>query len=366
METGSSISVLVGNGLSVAANEALRLDRLTEQFLASHASDRQDLERLVAGLNLGTLDPARDFEGLVAGLESAEEVISAFMGLARGVAHPQLREAADMLERHGVPALARRLYYAYCAEVLDAIGEQAKGPLPGAVLDFGEWLKAMYQAHGRMALFTLNYDVLLERMLIDDNVLGLKPALTDFFSGLEDRQRPIELVPGRGPILGRLFYPEDPVNRPINLHHLHGCLTHFRMHDDGSIWKFDSSDVRALEVYGYLMGAEAVPYAPSVILGSRKVEKSREWPFSYAFFSLEQEAREARTIVIAGYSFRDETVNARLSGAAASADRRWVVIDLREDAADIAEFEHRVSGLLRPAKVEFVLGGFGAGLPDVG
>jgi hypothetical protein len=361
----TSLAVLVGNGLSIAVNDSLRLDRLTADFLDRHAADRDDLERLVAGVNLGPVAPTEDFEGLVAGLESAEEVIGAFMGLARRVDHADLREAADLLDRKGVPALARRLYYAYCAEVLDAIGEHAKGPLPDPAVAFGQWVKAMYQAHGRMGLFTLNYDVLLERMFVSENVLSLRPALTDFFSGLEDRQEWFQLVPGAGSILGRLFYPEDPVDRPIELHHLHGCLTHFRM-NDGAIWKFDSSDVRDLGVYEHLMSAEAAEFAPSVILGSRKVEKSREWPFSFAFLSLEQEARASRTVVVAGYSFRDEAVNARLAAAAASAEKRWIVVNKKEDEAEAEEFRDLVTGKLRPAAPEFALRGFALDLPEVG
>jgi hypothetical protein len=364
--TRNSAAIIIGNGLSIAMNDALRLDHLTRDFLDSHAAEREDLDRLVAGIHLGSVDPAHDFEGLVAGLESAEEVISAFMGLARGATHPQLREAAELLERNGVPALARRLYYAYCAEVLDAIGEAARGSLPGGVVGFADWLKATYEAHDGMGLFTLNYDVLLERMLVDENVLGLKHALTDFFSGLEDRQQLFELVPGREQVLGRLFYPEDPVVRPIELHHLHGCLTHFRMLEDGTVWKFDASGVRGIGVYDHLMDAEEAAFAPSVILGSRKVEKAREWPFSYAFLSLEQEARAARTVVVAGYSFRDEAVNARLSAAASSAERRWIVINRKKDPAEAEEFKKRVSELLGVRTIEFALDGFEGGLPEIG
>lgn len=366
MASDTSLAVLVGNGLSIAVNDSLRLDQLTSAFLDRHAAERDDLERLVAGVHLEAVVPAHDFEALVAGLESAEEVISAFMRLAGRVDHPDLQEAATFLEERGVPALARRLYYAYCAEVLDAIGEHARGPLPETVSTFGEWLKSMYLVHGRMGLFTLNYDVLLERILVSENILGLRPALTDFFSGLDDRQQWLELVPDESAVLGRLFYPEDPVDRPIELHHLHGCLTHFRRHADGSIWKFDSSDIRDLRVYDYLMGAEAAAFAPSVLLGSRKVEKSREWPFSFAFLSLEQEARTARTVVIAGYSFRDEAVNTRLAAAAASGERRWLVINKKDDPVELERFQADVSELLRPAEPEFALQGFGGSMPEVG
>ena len=93
--------------------------------------------------------------------------------------------------------------------------------------------------------------------------------------------------------------------------HLHGCLTHFRSARSGNVYKLDVSDVRNYDVYGRLARAEEVVYRPSIILGSKKVQKAQDWPFSFGFLSLETAARSAATIVIAGYSFRDEAVNRR-------------------------------------------------------
>lgn len=92
----SELVVLVGNGLSIAANPELTLDRLTSSFLGRHGDDREDLDRLLAEVDLGELDPKKDFEGIVAGLEAAEEVISAFMSLASRSDHPDLQEAAEL------------------------------------------------------------------------------------------------------------------------------------------------------------------------------------------------------------------------------------------------------------------------------
>ncbi len=120
----SELVVLVGNGLSVAANPELALDRLTDLFLERHGEDRDDLDRLLAEVDLGDLDPSRDFEGIVAGLEAAEAVISAFMALAARSGHPDLKAAAELLRERGIPGLVRRLYFAYCAEILTATGNK--------------------------------------------------------------------------------------------------------------------------------------------------------------------------------------------------------------------------------------------------
>lgn len=359
----SNAVVLLGNGLSVAANPALSLDRLTDSFLESHGDDRENLDRLLAEVNLRDLDPTRDFEGIVAGLEAAEEVISAFMALAATSAHSDLQEAASLLRDRGVPALVRRLYFAYCSEILDSISDAARIDLPEAIRDFGEWLRALYRAHHSMALFTLNYDVLLERLLISEDLLGLRNALTDFFSGWPSRMETVQLVAGGMDMEGHYFYPEDPPSRPIHLHHLHGCLTHFRRDQDGAVLKFDASSLRTDRTFERLAATESSDFTPSVILGSKKVNKAREWPFSFAFLELERRAHDARTVVIGGYSFRDSAVNVRLQAAAQSGERRWIVVN-RKNGSEAAEFRREVDRLLSPATPEYVLDGFGGTLPE--
>jgi hypothetical protein len=355
---------LVGNGLSVAANDELRLEALTRAFLEAHAEDREDLDRLLGEVDLGVVDPETDFEGIVAGLESAEEVVRAFVSLAERVDHPDLQEAAALLNDRGVTQLIRRLYYAYCAEVLEAIGELTRGDVAPSVLAFGDWLKEMYIAHGAASIFTMNYDLLLERMLIGDNLLGLKNSVTDLFSGLPARSFDLPLGTDGGLIRARPYYPADPPPRSVHLHHLHGCLTHFRYVPTGQTFKVAAADVRNHDIFGRLAAGEASEYAPSVILGSKKVEKSQEWPFSYAFLCLERALRDAATIVIGGYSFRDKAVNDLLRDVG-SREKRWIVIDQRGTTAEVNDFTGSVREVVGDVEVEFVLDGFGGNLPEV-
>ena len=362
MTGASDLLVLVGNGLPIAVNSSLRLDALTQSFLERHAEDRADIERLSSGLDLGDVDPATDFEGVVAGLEAAEETVAAFMGLASRSSHPDLQEAAELLEERGVPGLVRRLYYAYCAEILDAIAQGARMATTEPVRVFGEWMRDLYRLHNSMGLFTLNYDILLERMLVDEDFLGLKEEMVDFFSGRPELVQQIVLAPEAPALPGRLFLPDDALSRPIQLHHLHGCLTHFLRTSDGAVFKFNASSVRDAGIYQHLRDAEASDFQPSVILGSRKVIKSTEWPFSFAFHELAERARRARTVVIAGYSFRDGAVNSRLRAAALAGRQRWIVIDLKP-GADGRAFKKEINDLLPGADIEWALDGFAGALP---
>ena len=364
MAGGSDLVVLVGNGLPIAVNPNLRLDTLTRSFLERHSEDREDIERLSSGLDLGDVDPETDFEGVVAGLEAAEEIVAAFVGLASRSSHPDLQEAADFLEERGVPGLVRRLYYAYCAEILEAIGQGARIANTEPVRDFGEWMRDLYQLHNSMGLFTLNYDILIERMLVDEDFLGLKDETVDFFSGRPELLQEVVLAPEAPSLPGRPFLPDDALARSIQLHHLHGCLTHFRRSSDGVVFKFKASDIRDAGIYQHLKDAEASEFQPSVILGSRKLIKSTAWPFSFAFNELGERARGARTIVIAGYSFRDGAVNSRLRAAARAGRQRWIVINLKL-GVDRRRFRHEVEEILPEAQIEWALEGFTGGLPPI-
>jgi len=353
--------VLVGNGVSIAANPNLALDRLTERFLARHNADA-GLNHLLDSLDIPREEARRDFERVIGGVEAAEAVIRAFMELSEASPISAVREAGALLDDAGVPDAVR---HAYCSEVLHAIGELTRQNIAPSVLRFGEWLNSMHEWHGQTAIFTLNYDVLLERMLINADILGLAGRLTDYFSGLPDRQREIELVPGEPAVVAKLFTPTDPPDRPVRLHHLHGCLTHFHELDTGNVLKVDSALVRDLGVYQRFGDGDTGGFLPAVILGSQKARKVTDWPFEFAFEALREALRSADVIAIAGYSFRDEAVNIYLRNAVARrAGRRWIVIDQR-DADDSQKFERRVVSVLPDTDIEWCLDGLQGELPQV-
>ena len=80
--------------------------------------------------------------------------------------------------------------------------------------------------------------------------------------------------------------------------------------------------------------------------------------------SLEQAARAATTIVIAGYSFRDIVVNNRLRNLT-TPEKRWIVIDHRDTDEAAQDFKDTVHNVIGEVEAEFVLTGFGSPLPDV-
>ena len=356
--------VLAGNGLSIAHNPDLRLSVLTEQFLQAHASEG-GLQRLLKEMGIEDKAASGDFEVVFGAVEAAEGVIQALMDLAAESPLSALQEAARVLRENDVSSVLRHLYYSYCAQILASIGDLARTEISKPVLAFGDWIKQMHARYRQTSIFTLNYDVLVERMLLSEDMLGLAASLTDCFSGIPDRRRQIELVPGADVVDCGLFFPyEPPRHRSIYLHHLHGCLTHFQDRQTGEVFKVDSTAVRTLGVFEYL-AKNPGPFVPAIILGSRKVEKSTRWPFEFAFESLREAMRSAHVVCISGYSFRDAAVNERLTTAAEQnkPGERWIVIDRQRDKAE--DFRARVEAVLPGIGIEWYLDGFEGALPPI-
>ena len=356
--------VLVGNGLSIAANPDLQLERLTRNFLERHKEYR-GLEQLLRELRISREEAEKDFEVVVGALEAAEGVIAAFMELAHTSPIEAVQTAGRTLEQAGVPDVIRTLFYAYCAEVLASIGELTRASVPDPVLRFGDWIRDIQASFRLVGLFTLNYDVLLERMLISDDILGMQELLTDYFSGIPERQQRLDLVKGQT-ALGKLFYPYDPPKaRPVRLHHLHGCVTHFHDLDSGHVFKVDSREIRESKVYDRLAAGEPSRFLPAVILGAQKTRKVAEWPFEFAFESLRECLRSANLVAIAGYSFRDDAVNELLTMAAGTRPRRrWIVVD-RRSGTDAEAFRAKAQGVIKGVELEWCLDGFEGDLPSV-
>lgn len=147
----------------------------------------------------------------------------------------------------------------------------------------------------------------------------------------------------------------------MHLHHLHGCLTHLRA-PDGNIYKISSEMLRLTGLYTELAAGARSEFVPSVILGSKKADRARAWPFIHAFEALEQEVATARTVCIAGYSFRDEAVNERLRGRLVGVER-LIVLDYAPDDATWEAFRPRVAAALGTSEIEWYRDGFGGGPP---
>ncbi|HEU4656733.1 MAG TPA: SIR2 family protein [Capillimicrobium sp.] len=352
MRRSPSFVALVGNGLSVAANPELALDRLTRRLVAGN----EELRRLVESTT--TTDAATDFEIVIGHIEArlaeAEHVAVSL------IAEEGLHTARALAFKSTAEALWGGLYLDYCGQVLNAICDLTTGALPRRVVAFGTWLRRMHRIHGQTAIYTLNYDVLLERLLFDGR--GLKGEVSDLFSGLRDREEWVHPYPGCPPLLARPFDPVSAPPRAVRFHHLHGCVTYLEAVGTDDVLKLTHKAIREHNVFGEMKQLDTPRYRPCVILGSGKAERAAEYPFVHGFRALAEDAQSVSTLVIAGYSFRDEPVNVLLREAAQHAER-VIVIDRREDPLDRARFQRDVSNLLSREILEWHLDGITGNIP---
>lgn len=332
---------LVGNGLSVAVRPEFALPALREAFLAQLPdADRAFLEQLGA-------NPAEDLEEILANVEVLRDSLHAVRSLSLALASPDLQQIAHAVTDTHLDECLDRLYYTYCSVVLERLGEtwnpeEVRHRL-GNWLDYVEaWLDEADLAH----FFTLNFDLLLEHCLLNEDMLDLRYDMTDFFQpheGAPDAWWP----PG---VPAYEFMPGLATDAAVCLYHLHGSLAYLLRRSTSQILKMRAEDVRSTNVYDRLR-VQALPanWTPAVILGGRKERKAATPPFSFAFDQLRRCVTDPKVevAIVAGYSFNDPHVNAIL--AAGHEGLRWTVIDhqaqgnrtaFREQALNVLESDN--------------------------
>jgi len=207
---------------------------------------------------------------------------------------------------------------------------------------------------------TLNFDLLLEHCLLNDDMLDLRNDMTDFFQpydGAPDAWWPAD-VPAYE------FEPGMTTDRTVRLYHLHGSLAYLMHRPTSQVFKMRAEHVRGAHVYDERLPAQARPstWTPAVIIGGRKEMKAAALPYSFAFAQLRRSVTdpEVEVAIVLGYSFNDPHVNAVLSGA--HNNLRWIVID--HQARDNREaFSERAVRALGSENVEFHFNG--ANDPDL-
>jgi len=340
-----NVCFLVGNGLSVAVRPGFTLPSLRDAFLAQLPdADRAFLAQL------GT-DPAEDLEEILANVEVLRDSLHAVRSLSGVLASPDLQAIAQAVTQTQLDARLDRLYYAYCSVVLERLGEAWN---PGEVQHRLEhWLDhvaAWIDAADQAEFFTLNFDLLLEHCLLNDEMLNLRYEMTDFFQPYDGA--PDAWWPPNVPAYE--FAPGAATERPVRLYHLHGSLAYLMRRATSEVFKMRAEDLRGAHVYDHHLPAQALPasWTPAVIIGGRKERKATSLPYSFAFDQFRRSVTDPDTNVgiVVGYSFNDPHINTVL--ASGHDDLRWIVID-HQAPADQATFPEQVLTVLQSDNVSF-------------
>lgn len=300
--------VLVGNGLSVGLNRDFALPNITERFHKRLSAEHKvfvehHMERIKKGSYIQT-----DFEEAIASIEQSYDAIKNYYDfISNGVEGEYFKKSYKLEEgelRKHVDAV-REIIYEYTASILDLIdGHVRWGEIRSNLSGFLEWLDSVINSPKTIDLFTLNFDLLLETILLE--TIG-----TENFQDFHVPRDKWSLIDNKK----RFFFSPDLSqnmfgDRKVKLHHLHGSLSSFKDIKTGKTFKITTEDLRMNNVYKNIFNLNITP---SIVTGGGKSVKVQDDPFKFYYNNFRRKMTSENDLCdelfIIGYSFRDEHIN---------------------------------------------------------
>ena len=311
-----SLAVLLGNGVSIAANNELFIPTLTKEIRERFEKidpKREAPDRVLARLaerGRQSGDPFKDFEAMIGPLDQQADNLHDLRELAElvGTESKPVRNALTTVETF-IESL-RRLGAGHALDIIAAKSI--------ASYDRREVVEAFLSATidsvgGRITIGNLNYDALALASILGPYQQQVCNMAWGYKSQLFD------LLGNRINIAGymlRTSTNDFPFDRRIRLVHPHGSLTWLRDPETGQDWSFSVEDLRMQDFWAAWRDGKT-NWEPQVVLTnqSAKSELVKRAPFNLAYDVLYDRLVKAERWLIAGYSFRDECVNALLQRA---------------------------------------------------
>jgi hypothetical protein len=315
---------IIGNGLSIAANGGFELAALTaavrqrlEAVQIGNESAYEALVRIAANMQADEEHAPgweSDFERLLGPLDRVSRLLNedlpAIVGGIRPALRPQLAE---------VSAEVRALYVRGVGAVLGVVDDLVANANIAPVERVVRWLTKGLAAGDRMAVYTVNYDALLDRGLlaVAQELVAAVPrfALADQFSGQpgDVLQFRISAVPGDALLVHVRRAKELPRHRTVDLYHVHGGEQWLRAGDGAVMKAAHLNDVRARHLFTRWANGEAIAAQPVVLLTDQKSRVADLPPFDEDYTRLRRDLFDADRVVITGYSFGDLPLNRTIS-----------------------------------------------------
>lgn len=337
----AKIAVLTGNGLSIALNSVFSIPNITEEFFKRLRPEHRAF--VESHMTNGTDES--NFEECIATIETFYDALHNHVDFLRKDVHGSTFANASSLNVNEImkheEAIREtiHLFMALIQEIVDGNVKThlIKSKLPG----FVQWLLSIIRGGNDVDLFTLNYDLLLEKILLDH--VG-----TENFMEYFDRGGGWHLL---NPDVPRIWFnPEKAIKKKAvcrtKLYHLHGSLSSFKDLKKQKTFKVTTEVIRKYHVYNRISELKIVP---SIITGGRKSDKIQEMPFAYYFDAFTKKMGDedhlCDELYIIGYGFGDEHINRAISERLKIAHRsihsqpvKLVIVDYTRDAEDRVRF----------------------------
>lgn len=310
-----NLTALFGNGLSIAYDRRLMLNRLCDELLRRlklWGEDGEAVERTIRhiAVRAGTGDPRQDFEAMVGPFGAEADTLTHLEELARYVDPSDADVSAALRE---AARFARKVRDVGTSHVLETIIERSRADCDKrAGLD--AFMDTMIENFsGTITMANLNYDTLALASL--SHLYDGLGVFCDQGCGYGKR----DLVMPDG-----IPYPVRPLrmamdfpNR-VRLVHLHGSVT-FWDRGNGELLKLPLDAVRSPELWQQVRENPDFRARPQVVLASQADKSSLilRKPFALAYRELMRSLDRSDRWLIVGYSFRDACVNQQLTDALA-------------------------------------------------
>ncbi|TDV43690.1 SIR2 family protein [Actinophytocola oryzae] len=302
-----TITVLMGNGVSIADNPDLNVTSLSTRLADEFAKLGGDQANEVLAHLANAINPEDEpsgFESILGPLDLMATALAAIAPLPAMFGTDQT-EIVNQIEASS--GFLRTVYTRGVAITLRAIDKES---ISTSTLDksvttrFVEAVKALDRSSS-VTIATLNYDSLLLQGVLDDssNVSDLAAGYAKSSSSITD-----EALVDCWAIRGVDNLPPSP----IVVIQLHGSLGWLNS-PEGRVYKFRLGDLRAVEYWERLEQGRTL-WTPAVVLTSQagKVRLVAEHPFSLAYEAFLGRLRASDIWIICGYGFGDQILNRRL------------------------------------------------------
>lgn len=343
--------ILTGNGLSIGLNRAFSLQNITQTFYSNLPDEHKKfiehhMDRIQKGQYIQL-----DFEEAIASIEQIHDSLNSYVEFLEKTDEGKIYLQSENLtveELRSHLDIIKKIILSYSASIVEIIDGNVSWEQIGEKLSgFINWLLTQIDEDNQVDFFTLNFDLLLETILL--RVVGTD-RITDFHvpRGYENGVEKFN------------FSPQDNLldfgRRKVRLHHLHGSLSSFKRLKDGRVFKLKTEDIRLKDFYRRL---DPSKYFPLIITGGYKSAKIQMSPFSFYYNEFKVKMMDPDDICdelyIIGYSFRDEHINAaiierlklsRSKGIKRRPLHRFVIVDFKAEEVDKLEFVNFVNDAL--------------------
>ncbi|MBN8234724.1 SIR2 family protein [Halobacillus kuroshimensis] len=341
--------VLTGNGLSVALNSDFGLQSITERFF-----DRlDDSHREFIKHHMKDKYSQLDFEEAIASIEQVFDSLEHYQKFLFSDNGNNFMNAYELSNKEFEAHLKaiQTIIHEYTSSILDLIINNVRQKdIEEKLQPFVDWSLETIDSSDEIDLFTLNFDLLLETILLtyydkrnfaDFHYRGKKwDAIDDEYQYYFDPDR------------SRQIHPEN-YTKNIRLHHLHGSLSSFKDLRSGRIFKITTDSLREHNLYENIFELGVIP---SIVTGGGKSLKVQQNPFHYYYTEFKKKMviddELCDELYIIGYSFRDEHINKAIAERIVKERREdkpfnMVIVDYAKDDSTKLEFLQRVNKALK-------------------